>query len=221
MIKEEQAKNYLNYDELNDVEKHLAKNIKEVYNSIKLSQKSYSILNQTFLKQFEFKNKINPLPYSLSNQRILIKPPGESELNCMANNNIISLNNNIIEPQIQNQQQNKMNTLNTPNNNNNNMNTSEYLKHLIRTIFLKQEFLLPNGQFRNQVFSANLIKKDIIKDLKEKFRLNELIVKIEKNPKLNGISFRNFDDKFPSIIEAINESDNVVRVYYKRIISMV
>ena len=32
VIKEEQAKNYLNYDELNDVEKHLAKNIKEVYN---------------------------------------------------------------------------------------------------------------------------------------------------------------------------------------------
>ena len=205
VIKEEQAKNYLNYDELNDVEKYLAKNIKEVYNSIKFSKKSYVILNQTFLKQFEIKDKFYPLPFFLSYQNILIKPEGEPTLNCKANNNIISLDSNIIEPQIQNQQQNKMNTLNTPNNN---MKTSEYLKHLIRTIYLKQEFLLPNGQFRNQVFSAYLIKKEILKDLKEKFRLNELILKIEKNPKLNGISFRNFDNKFPSIIEAINESDN-------------
>jgi hypothetical protein len=123
VIKEEQAKNYLNYDELNDVEKHLAKNIKEVYNSIKLSKKSYSILNQKFLKQFEFKNKINPLPYSLSNQRILIKPPGESALNCIANNNIIISYQNIkINNEISNNNDIQMN--------NNSLNKSMQIKQI-------------------------------------------------------------------------------------------
>ena len=203
MIKEEQTKNYLNYDEVNDVENYLAKNEMEVYNSIKNLNKSYVILNKEFFKQFTIKTNILPISFYLSFQNISIKPAGQTILYCKTNNNIISKNNNVIEPQNQNQHQNQIQEVNTPNNN---LYSLEYLKHLIRAIYFKAEILLPNSKFKEGIISAFLIKKDIIKDLKAKFQLNELILKIENNPKLAGISYRNFKDKFPSILEAINES---------------
>ena len=203
MIKEEQTKNYLNYDEVNDVENYLAKSEMEVYNSIKNFNKSYVILNKEFLKQFTIKTNIRPIPFYLSFQNITLKPTGHNILYCKTDNNTISLNNNVNKPQNQNQHQNQIQAMNTPNNN---IYSSEYLKHLIRAIYFKAEFLLADSKFKNAIISSFLIKKDIIKDLKVKFQLNELILKIENNPKLAGISYRNFKDKFPSILEAINES---------------
>ena len=205
IIKEEQTKKYFNYDEVYDVENYLAKNENEVYYSIKDLNKSYVILDKIFLNKFNIKKKFQPIPFHISYQNVALKPTSQTILNCKTNNNIISINNNIVSPPILNQQQNQMTTLNTSNNN---LYTSEYLYHLIRTIYFKQEFILQNIQFLNKDITTYLIKKDIIRDLKEKFKLNELMFKIEKNSKLIDISYRNFKGKFHLILEAINESDS-------------
>ena len=90
---------------------------------------------------------------------------------------------------------------------NTNRYVSEYLKHLIKTIYFKKEFLMPYNKFRNNITQEFIVKKDIIFDLKQKFKLNEIIPKIENHPKLNGITYHNFDSKFNLIIEAINDRD--------------
>lgn len=72
---------------------------------------------------------------------------------------------------------------------NTNRYVSEYLKHLIKTIYFKKEFLMPYNKFRNNITQEFIVKKDIIFDLKQKFKLNEIILKIENHPKLNGITF--------------------------------
>ena len=93
MIKEEQSKNNLNYDEVNDVENYIAKNEKEVYNSIINSNKSYVILNKKFLKEFNITTNIQPIPFYLSYQNISLIPPGQIKLNFKTNNNIITIYN--------------------------------------------------------------------------------------------------------------------------------
>ena len=100
MIKEEQTKNYLNYDEINDIENYIPKNVNEVYNSIKNLNISYVILNKEFLKQFTIKTNILPIPFYLSFQNISIKPAGGKILYCKTDTNIISLNNNVIDKDI-------------------------------------------------------------------------------------------------------------------------
>ena len=97
-----------------------------------------------------------------------------------------------------------MNSMNILNNYNYSI---EYLKNLIRTIYFKKEFLGDYNKYQNNIGQEFIIKKDIIFDLKQKFKLNEIIIKIENHPKLNGITYNNFDNNFPLILEAINERD--------------
>ena len=67
-----------------------------------------------------------------------------------------------------------MNSMNIPNNYNY---STEYLKHLIRTIYFKKEFIGAYNKYRNSIGQEFIIKKDIIFDLKRKFKLNEIIIK--------------------------------------------
>ena len=180
-IKAEQTKNYLNYDDVNDLENYLAFNEKRVYDSIKASNKSYVILNKDFINLFTItkdKNLFKPIPFKLFNNLIIIQSQYENELFCKIDNNIISKHSesNLINNQMNNQ--------------NNNIYTKEYLKHLIRTIYFKKEFLIQNNQFKNNITQVYLIKKDIINDLKTKFKLNEIILKIESNPNLRNITYQ-------------------------------
>ena len=220
-ISEEQKKNIYNYDDVNDLESYLANDQKEAYDSIKKSKKSYSLLHKAFIKQFNIKKQINPIPLKLSNQIISIEPQGDTILYIKISNNIISGDNIVNDPKSQNQ--NLLNSINSNNLNhqsninpiqinqadtlNNNIYTSEYLKHLIRTIYFKKEFLIPNNQFQNNITEVYLIRKDIINDLKTKFKLNEIILKIEYEPKLKDITYQDFENKFPLILETINNSD--------------
>ena len=222
MIKAEQAKNYLKYDEVNDLENYLALNEKKVYDSIKVWNKSYAILKKDFINLFTItkdKNLFKPIPLQLLNNLILIQPPYEVKLYCKIDNNIISKNNDASQTLISMGLANNNNAnnlikpnqnllINQMNNQNNNINTSEYLKHLIRTIYFKKEFLNPNNQFKNNITQVFLIRKNIISDLKEKFKLSEIIPKIENHEKLNDITYNNFERYFPLILEAIKERDN-------------
>ena len=134
-IKAEQTKNYLNYDDVNDLENYLAFNEKRVYDSIKASNKSYVILNKDFINLFTItkdKNLFKPIPFKLFNNLIIIQSQYENELLCKIDNNIISKHSesNLINNQMNNQ--------------NNNIYTKEYLKHLIRTIYFKKEYRIIN-----------------------------------------------------------------------------
>ena len=134
-IKAEQTKNYLNYDDVNNLENYLAFNEKRIYDSIKASNKSYVILNKDFINLFTItkdKNLFKPIPFKLFNNLIIIQSQYENELLCKIDNNIISKHSesNLINNQMNNQ--------------NNNIYTKEYLKHLIRTIYFKKEYRIIN-----------------------------------------------------------------------------
>ena len=232
-IKEEQRKNYLNYDDVNDIEQYLVKDEYEANNLIKNENKSYAILNKKFLKSFKIIAKINPISLSITYQNIIKKDFQKRVIfSCKTNSNIISMIPKSIETPMQ--KQNIENQINRNNNieqnqvknprnpaedTKNNFNySSEYLKHLIRTIYFKKEFLNPNSQFQNKIIQVNLIRKDIINDLKTKFKLNEIILKIENNnSKLEDITYQYFENNYNLILQAINKSDtnyfNSIRQY--------
>ena len=217
-ISEEQNKNNYNYDDVNDLENYLANDQKEVYDSLKNLKKSYVILRKTFIRQFNIKKSINPIHLKLSNQFISIEPIGDTILHIKISNNIILKENINIDPKSQNPNLTENNDNNQQNANinqinsqtttlNNNIYTSEYLKHLIRAIYFKKEFLNPYNQFQNNITQVYLIRNDIINDLKTKFKLNEIILKIENETKLKDITYQDFENKFHLILENINNSD--------------
>ena len=84
-IKAEQIKSYFNYDDVNNLENYLILNEKRVYDSIKISNKSYAILNKDFINLFTIskdKNLFKPIPFKLLNNLILIQLQYENELIC-------------------------------------------------------------------------------------------------------------------------------------------
>ena len=198
IIKEEQRKNYYNYNELNDdIEKSTLKDKNEIILKENLD-KSFAILDLNFLKQFPFNKRIDQTIFNLNYQTIsIVEKTGIIYKSFKTINNIISINNN------------NFNNLNTSiTSNTNNTFSKEYLKHLMRTIFLKKEFLSPESKYKNNLIKENLIKSDIINDLVQKFKLKELMFNLEKNPKINNITYENFDIKFNEILKIINETDS-------------
>mgnify|MGYP007101849441 CR=1 FL=1 len=200
MIKEEQRKNYYNYNELNDIENYTLKNNKDI-NLKENLEKSFAILDLNFLKLFKFNKSIAPTVFNLNYQTIsIVEATGMIYKTFKTTNNIIAINGNNLNDNLNKSRIINGNIYNTYSN--------EYLRHLIRTIFFKKEFLSPLNKYKNNLTKANLIKSDIINDLVQKFKLNELIKKIENNPLLNSITYENFDNNFNEILRIINETDS-------------
>ena len=145
-IIEEQKNTGLNYNEINNIENFIIKDINQL-ESEEISDKSFALINKDFLYTLNDKINIRFLPFEfyLTYQNIEIRPNGKDNINFQANNNIISKYNHIAQITMRksNRKENKIN----------NMNNLEYLKHLIKTIFLKNEFLSKMNIFLNKYYS--------------------------------------------------------------------
>ena len=95
------------------------------------------------------------------------------------NNNKISLNNSINVHQYENKY------------------NSELLKHLIRTIYLKQE--LCSKIYFPDISEGYLIKSEITNKLKEIYQLKKVIPFLEENQVLIGINYQNFNTNYEII----------------------
>ena len=125
------------------------------------------------------------------NPKNIVKAQNEININSI-NNNGISLNSNQIKTEI------------NFNKNQGNNNHKWYIKHLIRTAYFKKEFLSPNNSLQNNLIQAYLINKKIISKLIRIFGLEDAIDNLVDD-KLNGISYRNFNDNYYRISEYLSE----------------
>ena len=206
MIKEEQQKYHLNYDEINNIENFIIKEEKEI-TLPENSKKSFVLLNRKFLKQFDIKNSISPISLYLSHQTIEYRPKGKHRICFKTTNNIISIANT-------NNEVTSLNQVNSQIIPANNINNLEYLKHLIRTFYFQNEFILPNSIFRKKFSQAYLIKKELMIKLKEKFKFGEIKQLLDNNQNLNGIKYINLEQYFSKIFEFIkgNYIDYIKRI---------
>ena len=180
IINQNLVNNNLNYDELNDIEKYIIKDI----NQIKLSEninKSYFLLDVNFLKEFPIKLKITSIPFYLSYHIVQIYSQNIPIISFQTNNNKIK---NIIT--------------------NNNEYNSEFLKHLIKYAFLKKELNLPTKLFQKNFSEGYIINSKAINKLKKAYDLDYLILNLDKNQILNGITLLNYDENYSKILSYIN-----------------
>ena len=180
IINQNLVNNNLNYDELNDIEKYIIKDI----NQIKLPEnmnKSYFLLNVNFLREFPIKFKITSIPFYLSYQRIQITSQNIPIISFQTNNNKIK---NII---------------------NNNDYNSEFLKYLIKYVFFKKEFNIPTKLFKKNLTEAYIINSKAINKLKKAYDLNNLLLILDKNQILKGITLLNCDENYSKILRYINK----------------
>lgn len=82
---------------------------------------------------------------------------------------------------------------------------SEFLKHLIRFPFSKQELISP-FDFHNNLNKVYLIKKEVIGKLKEIYSLKKLFEILSINNLLVGISYQNCDSNYSKISKYLNEN---------------
>ena len=128
--------NNYNYDELNNVDNFILKDI----NQLKLPQnlnKSFVLLNFNFLSSFLLQTNMIPTTFYLSYKKVQIKLHNQSIISFQTNNNIII-------------------------NKSNDEYDSYYLKHLLKFIFLKKELLSPINISNKKLFKAYIINSQII-----------------------------------------------------------
>ena len=197
-IKKELENFNLNYDETNNIENFIIESNKQLELPENLN-KTFVILNQKFLNSFPIQKNIEPITFYLSCKKIEIIFDDKSSLSFQRNNNIIQMTylNKIEHIQVKSK-------LSNSKNNNNDLFIPDYLKHLIRNIYFKKEFISSQSIFKQELFQAYLIKKEIIDKIKVDLKFNAIILNIEKNPKFNDIKYQNFEQNFNLISKFLN-----------------
>ena len=174
--------NNLNYDDIKDIGNYIIKDI----NQLKLEEslnKSYVLMNLNYLKTFPFKEIIALTTFYLSYQNIQIRHQNVPIISFKTNNNVI------------------INQINF-----NNEYSSEYLKHLIRFAYFKKELHRSSNLFQNDFSQAYIIKTGIIDKLKKIYNLKDVIMNLDNNKILNGITYQNFDDNYSKISKFLNSN---------------
>ena len=83
---------------------------------------------------------------------------------------------------------------------------SQFLKHLIRFPYFKNELISNNNS--SQIYIGYLIKNEILEKFKEKYVLKKLLDILKENKLLDGINYQNCDSNYPNIIKFLNEKNN-------------
>ena len=210
LIYKELSTNSSNYEELNDIESYILKDINQLSNLIIYHKKSYIIINQKFLIEFcKDKNinvntsQLNPISLTLGQQNIQVELTNGQKMNFRGTDNLIALNkyrkDEIAIPSGTTQQ--------TPNaNQTNEVYNSNILMNLIKFAFYKMKLneLIKSGQ--NQAFSAYLINKEVINKLKQIYKAKEIIGLLSDSKQLDGITYENANQNFPKISKFLNDN---------------
>ena len=206
-LKDKQNNKLLNYKETNDVDNYILNDI----NQLKIPEnqnKAFVLLNLGFLSQFPIKSKIASIPFYLSNQNIQIRTQNIPIISFQTNNNvIINKGNNISLNNVQ------MNHINAQEKN---IYDSEFLKHILRNIYLKKELFSQNNIFQNKINQAYIINSSLINKLKQIYNLKDIIAYLDNNQLLSGLTYNNFDDNYPRISKFLNEKQtNYINIIKK------
>ena len=167
----------LNYDELNNIEKFIIKNIYQIEENKNLDQEFY-ILNRKFLKSFDtyIRDRIDPTTFYLSYNNIQVNHLSRPILNFKTTNNIISIQNYNTDIELTNQ--NNLN-INNDFNHKNQVNNKFSKKELIDDEKIEKNKDMINLSYNNDIYS-NPININNRKDLgKNKNEINE---KIQNKP---------------------------------------
>ena len=210
LISNELSTNTSNYDELNDIENYIIKDVNQLSNIINDQSKSYIILDKQFLNEFcKDKNinvntsQLNPISLTLGQQNIQVELTNGQKMNFRGTDNLIALNkyrnDEIAIPSGTTQQ--------TPNaNQTNEVYNSNILMNLIKFAFFKMKLnkLIKSGQ--NQAVSADLINKEVINKLKQIYKEKEIIGLLSDSKQLDGITYENANQKFSKISKFLNDN---------------
>ena len=181
VIHQNLVNNNLNYDEINDIEKYIIKDI----NQLKLPEnknKSYFLLDVNFLRAFPIRLKITSIPFYLSYQNIQIY--SQNILIISSQTNINKIKNIIIKNEYH----------------------SECLKHLIKFVYLKLELKKPTDKPKKNLSEAYIINSKVINKLKKEYDFYNLILGLRKIIVFDDITYLNFDENYHKISEYINEN---------------
>ena len=181
-----------NYDGILDIKNYIIPD-NQIEEALK-TDKSYALLNDTFVNQFMNNSNEYLITFVLSYQKITIKLL-EKSFSFIANNNVIKKANN-------NGLQNQININNIEQKNSYN---SEYLKHLIRYSFFKSELKSPISLTKQNMYKAYLVKNEILNELKKIYNLKGLINILKNNNILNGINYKTCDSNYSGISKFLNE----------------
>ena len=184
-IIDKQNNKFLNYNEINDIENYIVKDV----NQLKLLEKqnrTFVLLNTNFLKQFPIKSNLTLTTFYISYQNIQILSQNVPIFSFKTNNNtIINDGNNNQEKSIYN---------------------SEFLKHLLRFAYLKGEIFSKSNRFKNNLNQAYIINSALMNKLKELYNLKDIITYLNNYQILAGINYQNCDNNFPKISKFLNEN---------------
>ena len=165
-------------------------------NSKKNEKKSYVIITKKFLKSFTDDN-IQQITFILSNQNIEVEMPSKQNLKFRTENNIISINNSTTIITINNKQkETKVN----------NISYLDYLKHLIRLVYLKKKLFSERNTPNKKFITGYLINNKIIESLNDKLKIKEINSLISKNNIFSSITYDNFNEHFNNIFEFLNSN---------------
>ena len=196
LISEENYKSNLNYDKIyKNFENNVITNENQIL-QISSSNKSYVLVDTNFLKKFASNPNIKPNNFNLFNHTIQARLLNGRTINFPTNDNIINSQHNEITqiPKVFN------------NNENNNRYDSEFLKHLIKFFFFKQELTKPINLQINKLYKSFLVNNKVIEKLKDIYNLNGIISILYNCNLLTGINFQNCEQSFPQISSFLNQN---------------
>ena len=84
--------------------------------------------------------------------------------------------------------------------------SSNILRNLIKFEFYKIKLNELNKSRQNEDFSAYLINKEVIKKLKQIYKVEEIIAFLSDNKQLEGIAYENANQSFPKISKFLYEN---------------
>ena len=189
-IKLKQSESQLNYDDIYNIENFIIKDENQI-SEISKTNKSYALLDKNFLNNFINTSKINQISFDIYNHIIKAKPLGKPEFIFQTNNNIINANNN-------------SNNLN--NNQNHYVYNSEFLKHLLKFPFFKNDLITQKNFSQNILIKAFLLKKAIIDKLKIIFNLKGIFTFLNNNGLFTNINYENFDINYSGISKILDNN---------------
>lgn len=95
----------------------------------------------------------------------------------------------------------------------------DYIKHLIKFIIFKKEFLLEKNSFQNSLTRVYAIKSKIVKKLMNLFNIKNIIANLNNSKILDKVTYNNFDKSYYKILDFLyknNINSNIEEIQFNK-----
>ena len=165
------------------------------------SPNTTEIQNQIFPNYINYNGTFHPDSIEEKTEINYDDPDNDDNISKEDEKQIININNS---HQISNEITNQ--TIISNNFNKSQENNKICIKHLIKLIIFKKEFLLEHNSFQKVLNKVYIINSKIIKKLMEIFNIKEIITNLKNNKILDKITYENFDDNYCKILEYLDKN---------------